>query len=155
MKQDVEMHYNLIKDSSIEQETQTPRVLNAYLRNIREISSKIDELSDKETGNILAKTPIMNTQELSPDILTIDMNASYEKASLLNKLGNHTQETIDLLKQEASDNIALHIALEDHLMEQMEKTQNKLRQNISMYLEVIRQLNDAQDEETETGGMIQ
>lgn len=155
MKQDLEMQDAPTQDATAEQETQTPRVLDAYLRNIREISSKIDELSDQETGNILAKTPIMNTQDLSADALTIDMDASYEKASLLNTLDNQTQETIDLLKQEASDNIALHIALEDHLMEQMEKTQNKLRQNIGMYLEVIRQLNDAQDEETETGGMIQ
>lgn len=131
---------------------QTSPVLEAYLRNIREISKKIDDLSAKENENILAGTEISATLD---DIFDMDMDASYEKTSLLSTLDNQTQDTIDLLKREAADNIALHIALEDHLMEQMENTQNKLRQNINVYLGVLRQLNELQDDEQLEKGLVQ
>jgi len=140
-------------DFTIAGSEQSSVVLDAYLRNIREISSKIDQLSDDERRNILESKPVGG--ECASKFFDIDMDASREKTSLLASLEDQTQETLDLLKREASENLALHIALEDHLMEQMEQTQNKLRQNIGLYLEVIRQLNDLQDCESETEGLVQ
>jgi|GEM_PF-5972007 len=131
--------------------------LNAYLRNIRMISNKIDLLSDEESQNILNSTP--QPSEI-PDgsmneFFEMDLNASHEKVSLLSSLEDQAQETLDLLKQEAADNLALHIALEDHLVEQMKQTQKKLQQNINMYLDVIGKLNDLQNSNLKTGGLLQ
>lgn len=140
-------------DFTIAQSEQSSVVLDAYLRNIREISRKIDQLSDDESYSILKNKP--EGDECASKFFDIDMDLSREKTSLLASLEDQTQETLDLLKREASENLALHIALEDHLMEQMEQTQNKLRQNIGLYLEVIRQLNDLQDCESETEGLVQ
>ena len=131
--------------------------LKAYLRNIRAISNKIDLLSDEENQNILNGTPRPDetAEDAANTFFEMDMNASHKKVSLLSSLDNQTQETLALLKQEAADNLALHIALEDHLMEQMNHTQKKLQQNINMYLDVIGKLNDLQDSDLEAGGLLQ
>lgn len=68
------------------------------------------------------------------------------------KLQDQSPETLSMLKREAADHIALHIALEDHLMEQMMATQNTLKETIATYVDILTELDSLEEQSNEKGG---
>jgi antitoxin component HigA of HigAB toxin-antitoxin module len=97
--------------------------LSAYMRNLKAISDKVDN---------------------SPETYQAETSDTS-----LSDLNDQTPEMIAMLKREAADHIALHIALEDHLMEQMTATQNTLRDTISSYVSILTEL-DTLEEKNKT-----